>query len=191
MSTATAEAPLPHRLTAGQTVASAGHAPVPAPVAGAGDAAARSEPLRIRIPAIEVDAPLTALGLDATGALQVPSSRERNLAGWYGAGVSPGERGTAVVTGHVDTEQGPAVFFRLAELTAGQLIAVSRRDGHDAVFAVDTVEGLPKAGFPSTRVYASAARPELRLITCGGRYDPAAGGYQDNTVVYAHLIHAG
>ncbi|MFB7930579.1 class F sortase [Streptomyces sp. NPDC056039] len=145
-----------------------------------------SPPDRIRIPAIRVDAPLTGLGLTRTGSLDAPPAARGNLAGWYEAGTTPGERGTAIVAGHVDNADGPAVFYALGALTKGSTIEVDRRDGRVAVFTVDAVEAYPTKDFPDQKVYGPARRPELRVITCGGGYSRATG-YQGNVVVFAHL----
>ncbi|WP_030419738.1 class F sortase [Streptomyces sp. SCSIO 75703] len=157
--------------------------------ASAAPALAPSPPDRVRIPAIGVDAPLTGLGLTASGSLDVPPPRQKNLAGWYEDGVTPGERGTAIVAGHVDNAEGPAVFYRLGALAKGDAIEVARRDGGVAVFTVDAVEVYAAAGFPDEKVYGAAARPELRVITCGGGYTRGTG-YQGNVVVFAHLTGA-
>jgi hypothetical protein len=149
-----------------------------------------SPPDRIRIPSIRVDAPLTGLGLTSTGSLDVPPAEKKNLAGWYEAGTTPGETGTAIVAGHVDNADGPAVFYALGALKKGDAIEVDRRDGGVAVFTVDAVEVYPATGFPDAKVYGAAARPELRVITCGGGYSPATG-YQGNVVVFAHLTGSG
>ncbi|MCD7439752.1 class F sortase [Streptomyces lincolnensis] len=145
-----------------------------------------SPPDRIRIPSIRVDAPLTGLGLTGTGSLDVPPARHENLAGWYEAGTTPGETGTAIVAGHVDNADGPAVFYALGALKKGDAIEVDRRDGGVAVFTVDAVEVYKATGFPDAKVYGAAARPELRVITCGGGYSRTTG-YQGNVVVFAHL----
>ncbi|MFD8900648.1 class F sortase [Streptomyces ardesiacus] len=145
-----------------------------------------SPPDRVRIPAIGVDAPLTGLGLTDTGSLDVPPAEKKNLAGWYEAGTTPGERGTAVVAGHVDNARGPAVFYRLGALKKGSTIEVDRRDGGLAVFTVDAVEVYAADAFPDEKVYSAADRPELRVITCGGAYSRSTG-YQGNVVVFAHL----
>ncbi|MGI5425638.1 class F sortase [Streptomyces sp. CA-179760] len=145
-----------------------------------------SPPDRIRIPAIRVDAPLTGLGLTKTGSLDAPPVARGNLAGWYEAGTTPGERGTAIVAGHVDNADGPAVFYGLGALTKGSKIEVDRRDGRVAVFTVDSVEAYAAKDFPDQKVYGPARRPELRVITCGGGYSRATG-YQGNVVVFAHL----
>jgi hypothetical protein len=146
-----------------------------------------SRPVRISIPAIGLDAPVTGVGLDPEGHLATPPDRERNLAGWYQAGVAPGQRGTALLAGHVDTAAGPAVFYGLGALHRGDRIDVRRDDGGTAWFTVDGVEVYPRAAFPDRRVYGQAPDAQLRLITCGGGYR-AGDGYQGNVVVYAHLL---
>ncbi|GCB49604.1 class F sortase [Streptomyces sp. NL15-2K] len=149
-----------------------------------------SPPDRIRIPSIRVNAPLMGLALTPTGSLDVPPAAKKNLAGWYEAGTTPGERGTAIVAGHVDNADGPAVFYRLGALKRGAAIEVDRRDGAVAVFAVDAVEVYAAKDFPDEKVYGAAARPELRVITCGGDYSRSTG-YQGNVVVFAHLTGSG
>ncbi|GAB1335487.1 class F sortase [Streptomyces sp. E-15] len=145
-----------------------------------------SPPVRVRIPAIHVDAPLTGLALTPSGSLDVPPAGEKNLAGWYEAGTTPGETGTAVVAGHVDTADGPAVFYDLGALRRGARIEVDRRDGGVALFTVDAVEVYSARDFPDDKVYGAVPRPELRVITCGGGYSRTTG-YQGNVVVFAHL----
>lgn len=145
-----------------------------------------SVPVRIRIPSIRVDAPVTGLGLGPNGQLGVPDESDRNLAGWYRGGTSPGATGNAIMDGHVDTREGPAVFYLLGALRKGDMVEVDRRDGVAALFSVDAVEVYPKTAFPSARVYGPTKDPQLRLITCGGRYSGRTG-YQSNVVLYAHL----
>ncbi|MEU6271661.1 class F sortase [Streptomyces populi] len=167
--------------------------PSPAQAAASGDGARsaaaampHSPPDRIRIPSIDVDAPLIGLGLTPQGSLDVPPARKKNLAGWYEAGTSPGERGTAIVAGHVDNAEGPAVFYDLGSLRKGSTVEVDRLDGRTAVFTVDAVEVYDSRSFPDAKVYGAAHRPELRVITCGGGYSRTTG-YQGNVVVFAHL----
>lgn len=145
-----------------------------------------SPPDRIRVPSIRVDAPLMGLALTRTGSLDVPPAAKKNLAGWYEAGTTPGENGTAIVAGHVDNAEGPAVFYDLGALRKNSAIEVDRRDGSVAVFTVDAVEVYDAKAFPDEKVYGAAARPELRVITCGGGYSRATG-YRGNVVVFAHL----
>ncbi|MFI9829320.1 class F sortase [Streptomyces sp. NPDC051913] len=168
--------------------------PQPAPSeARAGHADPRSAPAlppsppdRIRIPSIGVDAPLMGLGLTPTGSLDVPPAEKKNLAGWYEAGTTPGETGTAIIAGHVDNADGPAVFYDLGALKKGSRIETQRRDGTTAVFTVDSVEVYDARHFPDKKVYGAAHRPELRVITCGGGYSKSTG-YQGNVVAFAHL----
>ncbi|MFF3464855.1 class F sortase [Streptomyces sp. NPDC001984] len=145
-----------------------------------------SPPTRIRIPSIRVNAPLMGLGLTSSGSLDVPPPGNKNLAGWYEAGTAPGETGTAIVAGHVDNTDGPAVFYDLGALKRGAAIELDRRDGTVAVFTVDAVEVYQARDFPDEKVYGAAKRPELRVITCGGGYSKTTG-YQGNVVVFAHL----
>ncbi|MGW9436268.1 class F sortase [Streptomyces sp. NPDC055607] len=145
-----------------------------------------SPPARVRVPAVRVDAPVTAVGLDADGWIEAPPPEDDRLAGWFTGAVTPGERGTAVVVGHVDTPGGPAVFYALGAVRGGSRVEVLRRDGRTAVFTVYGVEVVPKEGFPARRVYADSGRPELRLITCGGTFTQESG-YAGNVVVSARL----
>ncbi|NEA81145.1 class F sortase, partial [Actinospica acidiphila] len=156
------------------------------PARSAAPALPPSPPDRVRIPAIGVDAPLTGLGLTPAGSLDVPPTDRPDLAGWYEAGTTPGERGSAIVAGHVDNEDGPAVFYSLGALRKGSTIEIARRDGSVAVFTVDAVEAYDARAFPDEKVYGAAGRPELRVITCGAGYSPTTG-YRGNVVVYAHL----
>lgn len=145
-----------------------------------------SDPVRIRIPSIEVDAPMMRLGLGADGSLAVPPDENRNLAGWYADGVPPGAQGTAIVAGHVDNAEGPSVFYALGALTKGTRVEVVREDGRTAVFSIDAIEVYDNKDFPDQRVYGDSPHASLRLITCGGGFSKETG-YQGNVVAYAHL----
>jgi hypothetical protein len=146
-----------------------------------------SPPVHLRIPEIRVDAPVTRLGLDSKGSLEVPPAADRNLAGWYRDGTSPGAKGTAIVAGHVDNAKGPSVFYNLGALKKGHRIEVARQDGRTAVFTIDAIEVYGTAAFPDEKVYGSRGRAELRVITCGGGFTKKTG-YQGNVVAFAHLI---
>ena len=149
----------------------------------------RSVPTRIVIPAIGVDSSLMQLGLKQDGTLEVPPFDKHAPAGWYRGSPTPGELGPSVILGHVDTyKAGPVVFYRLAQLHTGNTVQVHRKDGTVAAFVVDRVENVPKAGFPRLEVYGNTARAELRLITCGGEWNPKVHDYSENTVVFAHLV---
>ncbi|MFJ6619429.1 class F sortase [Kitasatospora sp. NPDC091335] len=164
--------------------ADAGPAPAAAPQS---PALGRAKPTRLRIPQIAVDAPFTELALNPAGQLDAPPPDDKNLVGWYRDGVTPGERGSAVVAGHVDTSKGPAVFLLLSLLLPGNKVEVSRADGTVAVFTVDSVETFAKDAFPDGKVYGRTPDAQLRLITCGGTYDKKRRDYLDNVVVFAHL----
>ncbi|GAA2313923.1 class F sortase [Streptomyces hawaiiensis] len=144
-------------------------------------------PDRVRIPAIQVDAPIIPVGLDADGWVGAPPPEDPNLAGWFTGAVTPGEKGTAVVVGHVDNQQGPAVFYGLGALRQGHRVEVARQDGKTAEFEIYGVEVFEKNNFPGDRVYASKGAPELRVITCGGGFS-AQEGYAGNVVAFARLV---
>lgn len=126
------------------------------------------------------------LGLDRERRLTAPPVDDPKLVGWYEGGPTPGERGTAVAVGHLDTRTGPAVFAAIGQLRPGRLVEARRADGRTAVYTVDAVKTYEKAHFPNKEVYGDRGRPELRLITCGGTYDRKKG-YASNVVVFAHL----
>ncbi|MFI7498500.1 class F sortase [Streptomyces sp. NPDC049687] len=144
-------------------------------------------PDRVMIPAIQVNAPVMPVGLDADGWVGAPPPEDPNLAGWFTGGVSPGEKGTAVVVGHVDNKLGPAVFYGLGALKKGNRVEVTRKDGKTAVFEIYGIEVFAKNNFPGDRVYASKGAPELRVITCGGGFSKA-NGYDGNVVAFARLV---
>jgi len=166
-------------------------APVPRPAlettSGAQRAGlARSVPVVLSIPAIGLDLPLTQLGLNADRTVQVPSDPQQP--GWYRLGPTPGELGSAVILGHVDSYRGPAVFYRLHTLRPGDQVAVTRADGTVVRFAVQAVATYPKTQFPARQVYGSRGYSALQLVTCGGEFDRKAHSYRSNVVVYTSLI---
>jgi LPXTG-site transpeptidase (sortase) family protein len=138
-------------------------------------------PSRVRISAIGLDSSLELLHV-AKGVLQPPKSFDR--AGWYAEGTAPGDVGPAVIAGHVDSKAGPAVFYRLRELTAGDRIEV-QRGGSVLRFTVVRTAWYPKRDFPTSEVYGPTPDRQLRLITCGGVFDRRLRSYKDNLVVYA------
>ncbi|MEU1027279.1 class F sortase [Streptomyces mirabilis] len=142
---------------------------------------------RVRIPAIQVNAPVVPVGLDSAGWVDAPPPDNANLAGWFTGAVSPGEKGTAVIVGHVDNTRGPAVFYGLGSLKKGNRVEVQRKDGKTAIFEIYGVEVFAKKNFPGDRVYGSKGTPELRVITCGGGFSKQHG-YDGNVVVFARLV---
>ena len=187
-------APEPAYTTAPQSLTSTPIAPT-AHTSDAADALAlhvktlpRSRPVGLTIPSIGVRAStVVTLGKDPNGNLQVP--QDFATPGWFADGPAPGQYGPAVIAGHVDSTNGPAIFYRLGALRRGAAVMVSRADGSIARFSVDKVERYAKNRFPTIAVYGDTThRSDLRLITCAGMFDRATGHYLDNVVVYAHLV---
>jgi sortase (surface protein transpeptidase) len=156
--------------------------PIAAPPQSAQPAPVAS-PVSLTIPLIGVKTQLITLGLAAGGALQVPSSFA--VAGWYTGSPRPGAVGSAIIVGHIDSLSGPGVFYRLPELRHGDDVYVKRADGSTAEFRVTSVQTYLKDQFPTATVYGPTPDAELRLITCGGAFDPATRHYLSNIVVYA------
>jgi hypothetical protein len=146
----------------------------------------RGAPAAVRIPAIGVSAELVRLGLNPDGTLEVPT--DFSVAGWYRLGPRPGERGAAVVVGHVDSKDGPAVFYRLGQVLPGSLVRIAWPNGHAVRFRIYAVREYEKTAFPTSLVYGPTSRRELRLVTCGGPFDSEKGHYLDNVVVFARAV---
>ena len=184
-----AETPEPNRWAAvTPTTAAADPAPFAVPADGRADPfgaqapAYAGDPTRVKIPSIGLDSPLETLLIGGDGALEPP--RDFAKAGWYAEGTRPGDVGPAVIAGHVDSRRGPAVFYDLRKLVAGDEIEVVR--GDDTVrFTVVSTGWYPKNDFPTGAVYGPTPDRQLRLITCGGVFDRSLRSYKDNLVVYA------
>jgi sortase (surface protein transpeptidase) len=145
-----------------------------------------ARPVALTIPAIGVRTPLERLGRTPQGTLQVPTSTTE--AGWYTGSPRPGEIGSSIIAGHIDSLQGPGVFYALRLLRPGERVYVRRSDGTLVVFRVTAERMYPKDDFPTERVYGPTPDAELHLITCGGAFDQATGTYLSNVVVYATQI---
>jgi hypothetical protein len=173
------------------------HAPAPAaaaaghigPTAAKGPSLHQSVPVSVAIPSIGVESRLLRLGRNQDGTMQVPDLvTSADEAAWYKYSVTPGQIGTAVIEGHVDSYQGPAVFFRLGALRPGNRVNVTLADGITAVFRVTGVREYAKAEYPANTIYAPAKYAALRLITCGGDFDAVTGHYLGSVVVFASLV---
>ena len=149
-------------------------------------AVAHSTPVALSIPAIGVAVAVSELGLNPDGTVQVPTDFQ--MPGWYRLGPSPGQVGSAVILGHVDSRQGPAVFFNLRTLTAGDPVDVTLANGVIAHFVVTSVAMYPKDRFPAQQVYGAHGLSQLQLVTCGGTFDSRTGSYLSNVVVYSSLV---
>jgi hypothetical protein len=144
---------------------------------------AAAPPVALQIPAIGVRTRLVQLGITRQDTLQVPSSP--SVAGWYTGSPRPGDIGSSIIAGHIDSYLGPGVFYRLSELHPGDRIYVLQADGKSAVFRVTAVHQYLKTHFPAAAVYGPVPDAELRLISCGGTFDYATRSYLSNVVVYS------
>lgn len=149
-------------------------------------ALSHSAPVQLRVPDAGIDTSLIKLGKNPDGTLATPERYD--IAGWYEFAPTPGEIGPAVIVGHVDNYLGPAVFFRLKDLQVGQSVFVTRQDNKTVEFRVDSVELFDQQNFPTAAVYGNIDYAGLRLITCGGSFNPLTGHYSHNTVVYARQV---
>ncbi|MFD6180708.1 class F sortase [Streptomyces goshikiensis] len=155
---------------------------------GAGQAKgvlARSEPQKISIPSLGLSSSLETLRQNADGTMQTP--KDPGLAGWYEPGPTPGSQGPAVIAGHVTWNGAAAVFQKLKTMKAGDTIKVTRQDNKTATFTVDRVAEFPKAEFPTLEIYKNLDYAGLRLVTCGGDFDPKKHYYDSNVVVFARM----
>jgi sortase (surface protein transpeptidase) len=135
----------------------------------------------MRVPALNLDATVTAVGVEEkTGDFDVPPSVDR--VGWYrfGPGTSA-TKGSIVIAGHVDSAaQGKGAFFRLGSLSPGDRIFLDDRE-----FRVIGRERYAKTKIPLDKYFARDGGLRLTLITCGGPFDASTGHYRDNVVVTA------
>lgn len=147
-----------------------------------------SAPVVLDIPSIGVHSTaLVPLNVGTDGVLAAPTDFARP--GWYEGGPTPGQLGPAVIAGHVDGPTGPAIFYRLGQLTPGAQVTITRQDSSIATFSIDTIASYAKSEFPTDLVYGNTTnRAELRLITCGGAFDHKTGHYVDNIIAFGHLI---
>ncbi|GGM57723.1 class F sortase [Longimycelium tulufanense] len=155
--------------------------------AAAAESDGKPRPVQVRVPKIGAESSLIRVSMNEDGTMQVPSAKKPMQAAWYRFSPVPGEKGPAIVLGHVDGEGQPGIFFKLHELKAGDEVFVKRSDDKDLKFVVKRVEQVPKDKFPEDAVYGDTDKAELRLITCGGAFDKAAHSYKDNVIVYADL----
>ncbi|MGK5548742.1 class F sortase, partial [Streptomyces sp. URMC 127] len=148
-----------------------------------------AEPRTLTIKSLGVNAPVEARGLNPAGAVDPPPYARAGAVGWYHRGPRPGAPGAAVLVGHVDTDDAPAVFYDLGSLKPGDTVAVGRADGTTAEFTVEDVSVFTRERFDAARAYGprDVKRAELRLITCAGDFDRTRRAYSANVVVSAYL----
>jgi hypothetical protein len=148
---------------------------------------ANSVPTKVAVPSIDASSSLISLGKLPDGELEVPPLINPKQASWYNGSPAPGTLGPAVILGHINGDGKPGIFYRLKDVKAGDQVFVDRQDGQTAIFTVSHIDTVPKNAFPSDQVYGDTPDSQLRLITCGGIFDPAARSYEANVVVYANL----
>lgn len=140
-------------------------------------------PVRLDIHSLGVNAPIAPMGVEPTGAMEVPD--DPATVGWYRFGPSPGLPGSTVLVGHVDSRlEGPGVFFGLSRLRLGDLVRVRVAEGRWESFRVVARSLVEKDRLPQS-IFTRQGDPVLTLVTCGGGFDPAAGRYTHNVVVSA------
>jgi hypothetical protein len=143
-----------------------------------------TDPVRIRIDALEVDVPVVPVGLEDDGGMEVPE--DAHEIGWYRPGVRPGEKGSAVLAGHVDSKEGPGAFWGLRDLGLDDVVTITHADGTERAWRVVAREQYLKAELPTDELFVWGGETEqLALITCGGSWNRDRGSYRDNIVVYA------
>lgn len=143
-------------------------------------------PTKIEIPALKVSASVNGQGLNKDGQMEVPDNGED--VGWYELGAKPGANGNAVIAGHVDDYTGPAVFFYLKNLKAGDLIHVYGKENEKVSFQVEKVVSYKKDEAPLRVIFGPSQQPRLNLITCTGVYNRKNNEHEKRLVVYAKRI---
>lgn len=148
---------------------------------------AKSEPLQVRVPSVGIDAKVETVGRKDDGTMETPPL-DQSIAGWYKLGPTPGELGPSIIVGHVDTYEGPAIFYRLKDIKPKEIIEVSRADGSLVKFEVTELQQFEQNNFPTDKVYGNIDHAGIRLITCGGVFNKDTQRYSHNTVVFGKMI---
>lgn len=146
----------------------------------------RSRPVRLNIPAMDVDGKVGKVGLrEDKKSLELPQKPKRAV--WYKRSVSPGQVGPTILLGYIEAGPGqPGVFNRLDELEKGHAIYLTRKDGMMAAYQVDEVKSYRPNELPTKKVYGNPGYSALRIVTTGGSLTEKQR--PTNVVVYAHLV---
>lgn len=146
----------------------------------------KADPSIFVIPKLTVHTEIEKVGVDAEGRMDIPKNWQH--VAWYAPGVKPGETGSAVIDGHVDTPTGaPAVFANLTHLTKGDEIIIIDTANQKYTYKVTHVVTYPLENVPLTDVFSKTNGNHLNLITCGGIWDRNKHQYTERTVVYSDL----
>jgi sortase A len=143
------------------------------------------EPLRLHIPKLNINTSISAVGLDSQGLMEVPKTAQE--VAWYKPGPKPGEQGSAVLAGHYDWTDGPAVFYRLEELEKGDAIVVTDDHNQSWQFIVTEKASYPAQEFPVEKVFKTSTLPTLNLVTCDGPFDQNQKAYPNRIVISATI----
>ncbi|MDZ5712809.1 class F sortase [Jeotgalibacillus haloalkalitolerans] len=143
-------------------------------------------PARIQIPSLDIDTGVIPVGLLENGEMEVPE--ETDVTGWYNRGVQPGQTGNSVIAGHVDSKEGPAIFFYLKDIEPGAEIIVTDENGVELTFEVKTKESYPTDESPIEKIFGPSDKRNLNIITCTGTFDREQHLYPDRLVVYTELV---
>jgi hypothetical protein len=145
-------------------------------------------PQSVEVVGVGLTMPVKATGVAEDGQMALPA--DPRIMGWYRFGPEPGDRrGSTVLAGHVDSrEYGTGPLVRLASVQPGTEVVVTAADGTPLRYRVTTVERITQAALPVDRLFDPTGPHRLTLVTCGGRYLPEAGGYEDNILVTATPI---
>ncbi len=149
-------------------------------------------PTAISSPAIGLTSSLITVGKTSDGSVDTPKAPDFDKAAWFRDSPAPGQYGASIVVGHVDSyanNNDASVFYNLSKLKPGDAINIERSDKTTAVFRVYATRQYPRNSIPTQQVYSSnSSNAELRLITCAGQFDTAAGEYTSNAVIFATLV---
>ena len=142
-------------------------------------------PVRLVVESVGIDVSVRGVGVASDGQMELPP--DPATIGWYRFGPAPADgEGAVVLGGHLDSKQyGIGPLVRLRKLRTGQLIRISSYGGRTTTYRVDAVREIPKRRLALEDLFDRAGTPRLRIVTCGGRYEPSNGGYQQNLVVSA------
>ncbi len=146
-----------------------------------------SLPKTLIIPKLQVETPISEVGLTPEGKMATPE--DSHEAGWYKFGVMPGAKGSAVLAGHLDNEDGsPAVFYSLSKLAVGDDIYVVNDKGEKLQFKVTGAKIYPYNTTDTKEVFGPSDVPKLNLITCNGTWLTNASNYQKRLVVFTEFV---
>lgn len=160
--------------------------PIPAVAASKPKPVGYGAPVELRIPRLGVKAKIEKTTVDRKGQLTAPKDPDR--VGWYRNGTVPGKRGNAVIGGHVDWYDGPAVFAQLRRLRKGDVVEVKNDHGKILKFRVTGTGVYYNGHTPVAQITGPTRGFNLNLYTCTGQFDRSQRNYSHRVVVYTELI---